>query len=552
MTPVQIFKARKIITMYPEQPVATAVAVTEGRILAAGEPDELEYHLKRSPFCSYLIDDRFKEMVLMPGLVDAHTHVELQGIIYAGEFLSQIPWPDPAGGFFPVYPAKEDVLERLKVLDKTMPEGRPIFGVAYDDNKIGSLSLKDLDSISTRRPILVANLVFHRFWSNSRLLETAGIGPGNLPKGVETDKDNMPTGTLVESAGLMAVYPGLTDIFSDLEKKIERIFPLFIRGGHTTVCDAAFGALGLDFSLDFMGRVCSRQTRAPRVVGLPWAVTPMGEGADIQAFIRKVTEARAVDRGNLRLGAVKLYTDGSLISKTAPADWPGFWNGTPSGTMAVPPEQVARWLIELHKAGIPTVTHANTALGCQVVLDAVEEAQAQCFRPDIRHRIDHCYTITEAQLRKAKALGVCIQFFTPQLYYYGDTHLKLLGPGQAPHLTPVGTAERLGVSWGFHNDPPGTPQLPWTGAYAVATRMTRDTGTVLGERHCIPMERILHAMTLEAAYQMHMDHEIGSVVPGKKADFCVLEADPLTMDPAEIKKMPVWGVIFEGEPQKAV
>ena len=86
------------------------------------------------------------------------------------------------------------------------------------------------------------------------------------------------------------------------------------------------------------------------------------------------------------------------------------------------PAEIRELLIRCHEASIATITHANSRLGCQIVLDAVKAAQAATFRPDLRHRIDHAYNITTAQLRQAKALGVTVQFFTPQIYYYGDAH----------------------------------------------------------------------------------------------------------------------------------
>ena len=118
-------------------------------------------------------------------------------------------------------------------------------------------------------------------------------------------------------------------------------------------------------------------------------------------------------------------------------------------------------------------------------------------------------------------------------------------------MTPVGTARRLGVSWGFHNDPPGTPQLPWVGADSVVNRRTDHGNICLGEHHRVTVEEALHAMTLEAAWQLHLDHEIGSIQAGKKADFCVLEADPLEMDPLTLRDMPVWDTVFGGKIQPA-
>jgi predicted amidohydrolase YtcJ len=211
------------------------------------------------------------------------------------------------------------------------------------------------------------------------------------------------------------------------------------------------------------------------------------------------------------------------------------------------PEEIKSLIIRLHEAGIPTITHTNTAAAFQFVLDAVKEAQSISYRADMRHRADHCYTINGAQLRQAKELGVTVSFFAPQIYYYGDAHLKLQGPDRARNITPIGTARRLGVSWTLHNDPPGTPQLPWVGAWAAVHRKTMESGTVLGPEQRVTVEEALRAMTIEAAYQLHLNNEVGSIEFGKRADFCVLEADPLKIDSMELKDIPVWGTVFGGE-----
>lgn len=543
-----IYPARKIITMYPEQPWATAVAVKEGRILAVGDLNEVVSAVKNSPFTPYEVDPTFQDRILMPGLVDAHTHVELQAFIYSGHFVAQIPWPRPEGGFYLVYPTKADVLGRLSQLDAELPPGKLLYGVAYDENKAGGgLTLAELDQISTRRPILVSNLVCHRFWVNSFLLNQAGIGPGHMPAGVQTGPDGRPSGTLLEFAGLLAVWPAIPDLLDVNAAKIRRILPLFTAGGNTTVCDAAFGALGFRRSLDLFRGLFSDAGPKLRVVGLPWAVSGVPEAGSLDLFIDMIKKAREEQTDKVRIGAVKLYTDGSIVSRTSPIGWPGYWDGTPEPHMAGDPETIRQRIISLHQAGWSTVTHANSRPGCQIALEAIKEAQQHCYRQDMRHRIDHCYGINEAQLRLARELGVTIQFFSTHIYYYGDAHLRIQGPDRARHITPVGTAKRLGVSWGLHNDPPGTPQLPWVAAWTAVHRQTMETNTVLGEKHRVTVPEVLRAITLEAAYQLHLDHEIGSIEFGKRADFCVLEADPLTMDPMDVKDMPVWGTVFGGE-----
>jgi len=550
-TKTTVFTARKIITMLPEQPVADAVAVKEGRILSVGSKAAVIANLEKSPFSSYDVDTTFEGNVLMPGIVDAHTHVEMQALIYSGHFVAQIPWPKPEGGFHPVYARKKDVIDRLKKLDSELPPGEPLYAVAYDENKVGSLHIDELDRVSATRPIIVSNLVFHRFWVNSALLEKAGVLKGQLPPGVAADENGKPNGTLIEATGIMAVLPALPDLVNITAEKIKEILPLFTKSGCTTACEAALGALGYRQSCDRFQMLLSAPENHLRIVGLPWAKTGVAEAGSIEAFAAIVKEDAATAKDPFCIGPVKLYTDGSIISRTSPVGWPGYWDGTPEGDMENDPAEVREWLIRCHEAGLSTITHANSRPGCQIVLDAVKTAQALKCRPDMRHRIDHAYNITSSQLRQARALGVAVQFFTPQIYYYGDSHLQLQGMDRSRHMAPTGTAKRLGVSWGFHNDPPGTPQLPWVGAWATVHRTTMDTGTVLGSEHRVTVKDVLQAMTIEAAYQLHLDHMIGSIEFGKRADFCVLEADPFEIDPMELKDMPVWGTVFAGAPHKA-
>jgi predicted amidohydrolase YtcJ len=547
--PVQttIFPAKKIITMYPEQPTAKAVAVKDGRILAVGELKDLVYWVEHSPFQPYEIDSTFQDKVLIPGLVDPHTHVELQALIYSGHYVAQIPWPRPEGGFYPIYPTKAEVLNRLRELDRELSPGDLLYGVAYDENKAGGfLHIDELDGISTTRPILISNVVFHRFWVNHFLLQKAGIVGDNIPPRVQKGPDDRPDGTLIETGGLSCVIPAIPNLINITEEKISSIFPLFTAGGNTTVCEAILGALGLRRAVNSLAPLLSRPDVKLRVVALPWWKTGLAEAGSLEKFIEWYREARAGSSDKFRIGAVKLYLDGSIISHTTPLGWPGYWDGSPEGTMAENPKEIKTLIIRLHEAGIPTITHTNTAAGFQVILEAVQEAQTRFYRPDMRHRADHCYTITEAQMRLARELGVAVSFFTTQIHYYGDAHLKIQGPDRARHITPTGTAKRLGLSWTFHNDPPGTPQLPWTGAWSTVQRLT-GSGTVLGPEQRVTVEDVLRAMTIEAAYQLHLDQEIGSIAFGKRADFCVLEADPLEIDPMELKDIPVWGTVFGGE-----
>ena len=109
------------------------------------------------------------------------------------------------------------------------------------------------------------------------------------------------------------------------------------------------------------------------------------------------------------------------------------------------------------------------------------------------------------------------------------------------------TALRSGVPLAIHSDAPVTPLAPLFTAWCAVNRLTA-SGEVLGPEECITVEQALYAITQGAAYTMKLDHELGSISAGKRADFAVLEEDPLEVPPAELKDVPVWGTVLGGRP----
>jgi predicted amidohydrolase YtcJ len=108
-----------------------------------------------------------------------------------------------------------------------------------------------------------------------------------------------------------------------------------------------------------------------------------------------------------------------------------------------------------------------------------------------------------------------------------------------------GTALREGVSFTIHSDSPVTPMGNLHTAWCAVNRVT-STGKVLGPDECISVEEALKAITIGAAYQLKLDHEMGTIESGKLADFAILEDDPLEVDPMELKDVGVWGTMVGG------
>ena len=262
---------------------------------------------------------------------------------------------------------------------------------------------------------------------------------------------------------------------------------------------------------------------------------------------------RALQDNNDRLHhrLCKVMTDGSIQGFTARMKWPGYHNGKPNGLWNLDPDTLGELVLEYHKAGLHLHIHTNGDEASELMLDALEAAQLACPRPDHRHTLQHCQMADASQFRRMAKLGVCVNLFANHIYYWGDQHAAItMGPDRANRMDAAGTAQREGVHFSIHSDAPVTPMAPLFTAWCAVNRQTR-TGTVLGPEEQSSAEDALYAITLGAAYTLHMDDLVGSIEPGKYADFAVLEDSPLQVSPDAIRDIGVWGTISGGAPHKA-
>jgi len=157
----------------------------------------------------------------------------------------------------------------------------------------------------------------------------------------------------------------------------------------------------------------------------------------------------------------------------------------------------------------------------------------------------------EAQFRRMAQLGICSNLFANHIYYWGDQHYSLtMGPDRATRMDACGTAKRLGVPFTIHSDAPVTPLDPLFTAWCAVNRQTA-SGRVLGSGECIEVQDALYAITLGAAFTLHLDHLVGSIESGKFADFAVLEDDPTNVPVEALKDIVVWGTVVDGTPRPA-
>ena len=154
--------------------------------------------------------------------------------------------------------------------------------------------------------------------------------------------------------------------------------------------------------------------------------------------------------------------------------------------------------------------------------------------------------IDAPMFKRMAALGLCANLFANHLWYWGDQHFEMtMGPDRANRLDACQSALNAGVPLAIHSDAPVTPLAPLFTAWCAVNRIT-PSGRVLGANERLSVMDALRAITLGPAYTLKLDHEIGSIECGKRADFAVLEDDPFVIAPNALKDVRVWGTVLSG------
>ena len=533
-----IFSARKILTMNTYQPVATHVAVREGRILGTGSLDELV------EWGEYTIDKRFADKVLLPGFVEAHCHA-MNGSVWENTYVGYFDRTDPDGRVWLGIKDLDGVLDRLREIERTLdnPEQTLVawgFDPIYFSDGV-RMTVSHLDQVSRDRQILVQHSNGHLLNVSRKVLELAGIDANTDVEGVMKDADGNPSGELGEMAAQFMAYR-VTDVrrFDEINAEDLRSFARTATNvGVTTATD--LHARVQDQNVKNYVEVTQDPNYPLRLVPAAGCLT-----MSIEEGPGHVADLKRHNNDKLFFGLCKIMTDGSIQGFTGRLKWPGYFNGKPNGIWNLPPQTLTNMVEAYHLAGLQMHMHTNGDEASELMIDAIEKALHKSPRPDHRHTLTHCQMADESQFRRMAQLGICSNLFANHIYYWGDQHYcQTMGPDRAMRMDACATAKRIGVPFTIHSDAPVTPLDPLFTAWCAVNRQTA-SGRILGPNERIDVEDALRAITLGAAFTLRLDHLVGSIEPGKYADFAVLDDDPTTVPVEALKDVSVWGTVIDG------
>lgn len=538
MSDIIIYSAKKIITMNPRRPYTSHVAIRGGKILGAGSLEEL------AGWGEYNLDERFSDKTMMPGMIEGHSHAT-EGSVWKDCYVGYYDRRGPDGKIHPGLRNIDEVVDYLKRVDEELGDSdEPIRAWGFDPIYFSGrgLAKENLDKVSEKRPILVVHASFHIINVNSFVLNKANVGRHTNVTGVMKDSGGDVTGEMQGLAARFMVFSAM-GISRDSETTEPEALWRFARSaqlsGVTTATDLA-NTLS-DEVFDRMIKVVDRDDYPLRIVP-----AFLGNSCTAKEGVLKVKELTKQSTDKLRIGVVKLVVDGSIQGFTARLKDPGYYNGKSNGLWYLDPDELPGILDEYNQAGLQVHLHTNGDQATEIAIDAIDNALVKTPRLNARFTLQHCQMAHEVHYKRMARLGICVNLFSNHIFYWGDEHYtQTMGPERAERMNAAGTAKRLGVPFSIHSDAPITPLSPLFTAWCAVNRTTA-SGRVLGNSERLSVKDALHAVTLGAAYTLKLDGEIGSIESGKRADFAILEEDPLVVEPARLKDVPVWGTIIGG------
>ncbi len=523
-----------VITIDDSRPRAEALLVRDGRIAAVG--DEAAVRTAVTAGTGLEVVD-LGENALLPGFIEAHGHPSDTAVLLSRYMIDIRPVTIETGA---------EVMEAIRAGVAAHPEGA--FFNGWDNllqTGVPEPDIHSLDAIGGATPIVILHNSGHVVYFNSAAARASGVDKSTPdPAGSHWEHDDageltgkgFEVGTLFAMAGsaLGAAAHEMPTLLTTYLSGLNAV-------GITTVSDMSWDAQkqpALD-ALRAAGGPSARLRLYEMSGPGKHASVPLQNG---DASIRQVGVKTWADGspwvGNILLSFPYLDTEGTRSIGVEPGS-----HGSANYTRDELDEVVERYFPE----GWQLACHVHGDLAVDRVLDTWEALLERHPRADHRLRMEHVGAMTPTQFARAAALGVTVSILIDHVYYWGDVLVdELFGPEHGGPWANARAALDAGLRVSFHNDGTVTPAEPLCNMAVAMTRTTR-SGRHLPGAEGVTIEQALRAQTLDAAWQLFSEHEVGSLEAGKFADLVVLSGDPTAVTAEELPGLAVVATYLAGE-----
>ena len=500
----------------------TMVFDEDGKIIATGGEELVDEYPDAEKIDGL---DRY----VLPGLHDGHGHVSSQGFLNVELNVTGSQ-------------SLEETVERIAAYDRANPgsgwiKGRGWNQVLWPVKEFPTAAA--IDAVVADRPVWLRRIDGHAGWANSKALELAGIDkdtPDPVGGKIHRDDDGNATGTLIDTAmGMVSsqIPPNSKD---DIRRAMAAAFRELTSLGLTSVHDAGISIAEAEVYMS----MADNGEMPMRIYAMMWEA---GENLDA---IGKPIVAYGNDRLDIR--SVKLMSDGALGSRGAAMIDPYEDDTENRGLRMYTQAEVNAKVKKANDMGFQVGIHAIGDFGNRQSLDAFEHAQGGAASP-MRNRIEHSQIIALDDIPRFAELGVIASMQATHATSDMNMAEDRIGPERVKGAYAWRKLLESGAVIANGSDFPVELANPMHGLYASVTRQSR-AGLPEGgwyPEEGLSREETLHSFTLAAAYAAHQEDRLGSLEPGKWADFIVVDTDFFTIPASEIDDIQVIQTWVGGE-----
>lgn len=519
-----------IITVNTEQPRAEAVLVRDGRIVAVGGADEVSALAGPNAERVDLGDG-----VLLPGFVEAHGHPTDSAIVLS-HYIADIR---------PVtLQTADEVMAAIRDGVTRHPEGAYFSG--WDgllQTGLTDPTMAELDEIGGGTPIVIMHNSGHVVYFNRAAAERAGIDESTPdPVGSRWEKDA--AGNLTgKGFEVGTVFALLKSTLGSAAAELPTLLPSYLATlnavGITTVSDMSWDAAKTP-AVDAARGALTARLRLYEMSAPGKAASVVPENGD--ELVRQVGIKTWADGspwvGNILISFPYLDSAGTRSIGVEPGS---------HGSANYDRAQLDQIVEQHFPQGWQLACHVHGDRAVDLVLDTWEALLDRHPRADHRLRLEHVGAMTPEQFVRAGKLGVTASLLIDHVYYWGDVLVDdLFGAEHGGPWANARAAVDAGLKVSLHNDGTVTPAEPLRNIAVAMTRTSR-SGRRLPGADGLTLDEAIRAQTLDAAWQLFSDHEVGSIEVGKFADLVVLAQDPYAVEPADIPDIHVTATYLAGE-----
>jgi predicted amidohydrolase YtcJ len=461
---------------------------------------------------------------LLPGLIDAHGHV-----FDLGRETTEIQLEDTR--------SLGEAQARIRAYAAANAQRPWLLGAGWNQEiwKLGRFPLaSELDAVVADKPVVLDRVDGHAKWLNSRALEAAGItrDTADPPGGrIERDAAGRPSGVLVDKAMLLVEKVIPRPSGADLREALKAALGQMNSVGLTGVGDAGINAAQA---------AVYRQMAEEGLLTVRIYAMIRDTGADFRA-LSKQGPLIGYAHDTLNIRAVKLFADGALGSRGAALLAPYSDMPAQRGLLFMPEPEMQSKIETALRAGYQVNVHAIGDAANREVLDAFEAAFKQVGGRELRNRIEHAQVVTPADIPRFKQLDLIASMQPTHATSDKNMAEERIGAARLQGAYAWRTFLDQGTRIAGGSDFPVESDNPFFGLHAAVTRTDR-AGQPPGGWHpeqAMTLAEAFRAFTLDAAYAEHQESSLGSLEPGKWADFILVDRDLFKIPPADIWKIKV-------------